>query len=220
MRDDWPGTLDDPGGDALRGRPRLDPPRFCPGCARPKRANHADLCPDCGDRLQPQGYCTVCESFWPLAAGSPCPKHDLPLAPEPPEPLLTVSDAQAIDWVTVGSFPLPYQAEAARLRLDAEAIPTLIEGHRMASHGYHLITGGIRLQVPRSLAQDARIILSQTWSVPADDDEDDDDLDGDDPPHPAEPLADAPDWRASLVFWGVVLSLLVVLGGVIGLIRS
>ncbi len=220
MRDDWPGTLDDPGGDALRGRTRRPPPRFCPGCAKPKRANHSDLCPECGDRLLIQGYCTVCESYWPLPAESLCPKHDLPLAPEPPEPLLTFADSQTIDWVTVGSFPLPFQAEAARLRLDAEAIPTLIDGHRMATHGYHLVSGGIRLQVPRSLAQDARIILSQTWSVPSDDDEDDDDLDWDDPPRSSGFRSDAPDWRSTLVFWGVVLSLLVVLGGLIGLIRA
>ncbi|WP_152053249.1 hypothetical protein [Tautonia marina] len=219
MRDDWPGTLDDPGGDALRGRSRLQPPRFCPGCARPRRANHADLCPECGDRLQPQGYCTVCESFWPLPADAPCPKHDLPLAHEPPEPLLTLADHQPIDWVTVGSFPLPFQAEAARIRLDAEAIPTLIDGHRMASHGYHLLSGGIRLQVPRALAQDARIILSQSWSVPADDEDEDDD-DWDEPARSIDPSSDITDWRSTLVFWGVVLSLLVVVGGLIGLIRS
>ena len=30
---------------------------------------------------------------------------------------------------------------------------------------YHVATGGVRLRVPDSLASDARIILSQTWSA-------------------------------------------------------
>ena len=37
------------------------------------------ICPTCGDRLIPQGYCPVCEDYWTLPVGVPCPKHDLPL---------------------------------------------------------------------------------------------------------------------------------------------
>ena len=39
---------------------------------------------------------------------------------------------------------------------------------------YPVATGGVRLQVPQSLAADARVLLSQTWApVTADDDLDD-----------------------------------------------
>lgn len=213
MRDDWLGMTGDPGGVSARGRARPEPPRFCPGCNRPRRSPHSDLCPECGDRLESQGYCPVCESYWPLPAGEPCPKHELPLASDRPEPVHPVADGERIDWTTVETYALPFQAEAARLRLDAEAIPTLLDGYRMGTNtAYHVATGGIRLQVPRAFLQDARILLSQSWSVPADEDEDEDDWD--------EPAAGAPpDWRGSIVFWGVVLSLLVVAAGLIGLVR-
>lgn len=217
MRDDWSGTLNHTPNDS-QGAPRQSQsPRFCPGCNRPRSATHSDLCAECGDRLEPQGYCPVCEAFWPIAVESPCPKHELALAPSPPEPSYLLTPDGPIDWVTVSSFQLPFQAEAARLRLDAEEIPTLLEGHRMAAHGYHLATGGIRLQVPRSLAQDARIILSQNWSVPSDADFDTDDDDWPDSP----PLRDEfTRWRSTLIFWGVVFSLLVVLAGLLGVLRA
>jgi hypothetical protein len=220
MRDDWPGALDLPSDDPSRtGRGEADHPRFCPGCSKPRPRVHSDLCPECGDRLEPQGYCAVCEGFWPIEAGAPCPKHDLPLDAARPEPVLALSADQPIEWVTVGAFPMPYQAEAARLRLDAEAIPAILDNQRMAAQGYHLITGGIRLQVPRAFAQDARILLSQNWSVPADDDEDDDDEDLDwDAAAPVRPEPEG--WRSVLIFWGVVLSLVVVAGGLLGLIRA
>ncbi len=32
---------------------------------------------------------------------------------------------------------------------------------------YHVATGGVRLKVPDTMAHEARIILSQTWSVTA-----------------------------------------------------
>ena len=51
---------------------------------------------------------------------------------------------------------------------------------------YHVATGGVKLKVPDSLASDARVILSQTWSAMAaeldleeewDDDQDEPSLD-------------------------------------------
>jgi hypothetical protein len=63
-----------------------------------------------------------------------------------------------------------------RVRLEAEGIPTFVEGSRMGSKSmYDVATGGLKLQVPQSLAGDARAILSQTWGpLPgADDDLDD-----------------------------------------------
>jgi hypothetical protein len=214
MRDDWLGMIDDSGGISARGRPRPEPPRFCPGCKRP-RSSHSGLCPECGDRLESQGYCTVCESYWPIPADEPCPKHELPLVPDQPEPLHSVRQGERIDWVTVGTYALPYMADAARLRLDAEAIPTLLDGYRMGTNtAYHVATGGIRLQVPRAFQQDARILLSQNWSVPADDEEDEEDWD-----EVAPEAGPSPEWRSSIIFWGVLLSLLVIAAGLIGLVR-
>jgi hypothetical protein len=59
-------------------------------------------------------------------------------------------------------------AEAPRIRLEAEGIPTFVEGERMGARSmYHVATGGVKLKVPDNLASDARIILSQTWSATA-----------------------------------------------------
>ena len=46
---------------------------------------------------------------------------------------------------------------------------------------YHVATGGVLLKVPDTMAHDARIILSQTWSVTAaqlgiEDDDDDEEV--------------------------------------------
>ena len=48
------------------------------------------------------------------------------------------------------------------------ASPPFWTGERMGSRAmYHVATGGVRLKVPDTLAEDARIILSQTWSATA-----------------------------------------------------
>ena len=74
-------------------------------------------------------------------------------------------------WVTVGTFADDHEAEAVRIRLEAEGIPTFVEGARMGGRSmYHVATGGLKLQVPRQLAADARVLLSQTWSLPPSDD--------------------------------------------------
>ncbi len=70
---------------------------------------------------------------------------------------------------------------------------------------YHVATGGVRLRVPDSLAPDARIILSQTWSALAAEL----DLEAeyeDEPEHPQpeshfETAGDAMSLRQSLVFF-------------------
>src|ERR1700749_3643608 len=52
-------------------------PRFCPDCVRAAREDHeSNLCADCGYTLIPQGYCPICESYWRLALGDPCPKDE------------------------------------------------------------------------------------------------------------------------------------------------
>jgi hypothetical protein len=69
----------------------------------------------------------------------------------------------------VATFADDIQAEAPRLRLEAEGIPTFLEGARMGSRSmYQVATGGVKLQVPEPLSADARVLLSQSWTLPAD----------------------------------------------------
>jgi len=85
-------------------------------------------------------------------------------------------------WVTVAKFPHSLAAAAARIRLEAEDIPTFLEGERMGSPAmYRVATGGVKLQVPAEFAADARVLLSQDWSLPSDDFDDDLDEAWDDP---------------------------------------
>lgn len=142
-------------------------PSFCGRCGR-EGTPGATLCAECGEGLLGQGFCPVCERFWRLPEGAHCPKHDLALtaAPLPSKPAL--GDDEAIDWVTVGSFAIPMEAEARRLRLEAEGIPTFLDGARMGANAiYAVATGGIKLQVPRALVPEARVLLSQSWAIPA-----------------------------------------------------
>ena len=144
-------------------------PLFCSACAKPfpGRAGLTS-CPVCGDRLVARGYCPVCEDFLLQEVGSSCPKHDLPLEAQAPPRLRFEDVEQAVTWTTVARYADSLAAEAPRIRLEAEGIPTFVEGQRMGSKTmYHVATGGVKLKVPDSLASDARVILSQTWSATA-----------------------------------------------------
>lgn len=146
-------------------------PLFCPRCRKarqPLASFMTATCRECGEGLIAQGYCPVCESFWPLAAGTLCPKHDIELEAEPP-PRIRADAAEApFRWVTVGRFSDASAAQAPRIRLESEGIPTFLEGERMGSRSmYSVATGGALLKVPEHLAADARILLSQTWSATA-----------------------------------------------------
>ncbi len=133
------------------------------------------LCEECGETLAEQGYCAVCERHWLLLEGEPCPKHDLPLGINDTPIDSTRHENVPIDWVTVARFDQATAALGARLRLDSEGIPTFLDGERMGGDAaYQFATGGVKLQVPRALEADARILLSQNWNAA---DADDDDLD-------------------------------------------
>jgi hypothetical protein len=151
---------------------------FCPSCgiAAPPDLDPR-LCRECGETLVTQGYCPVCEDRWLLAVGRPCPKHEVPLEAGPEASNARRGHHQTISWLTVKVFPNSLAAAVPRSRLEAEGIPTFLEGERMGSPGmYGAATVGVKLQVPAEQADDARIILSQNWSLPCDEKADFDDL--------------------------------------------
>jgi hypothetical protein len=191
-------------------------PRFCPRCGRfAAEAGGAGLCPECGERLAEPGFCPTCERDWPLSAGAACPKHDGELLASRPATRPAFPPGVVPDWVTVRGYHHPIEAEAARIRLEAEGIPTFLEGARMGSnYPYHVATGGIKLQVPQPLVQEARILLSQSWAPPFEDEDLEDDED--DPPFEPEPEAPGhrdlePADRSSPLFWAILLAALVAL---------
>ncbi len=153
-------------------------PRFCPGCGQ-RADDPADqtLCRRCGDILQLQGYCDICESRWRLSVGAKCPKHDVVLVSDAPDIMTGTPTARPVSWVTLTRFPDSLAVAPARIRLEAEGIPTFVDGERMGSPSmYRVATGGVKLQVPADMLHEARIILSQSWSLESDEGESDDDL--------------------------------------------
>jgi hypothetical protein len=162
-------------------------PWFCPSCRKPTRSTRpSDLCERCGDRLIARGYCPVCEDFVLRAVGEVCPKHQVVLEEQAPPALGRRLAEEGTSWVEVGRFSDALACQPPRIRLEAEGIPTMIDGERMGDRSmYQVATGGVRLRVPENLAADARIILSQTWSADAAaldiDDWHDDDFEPDDP---------------------------------------
>jgi Putative prokaryotic signal transducing protein len=153
-------------------------PSFCPACGIAWPANFEQrLCPECGETLLAQGYCPVCESRWRLAVGAVCPKHDLPLEAGEERTSLPYGLHESVSWLTVKVLPNSLAAAVPRARLEAEGIPTFLEGERMGSAGmYPAATAGVKLQVPADHAAQARIILSQNWSLPSDEKDDFEDL--------------------------------------------
>jgi hypothetical protein len=142
---------------------------FCPTCRKStSRKASGGLCAYCGDPLIAEGYCPVCEAFLPLPAGAPCPKHQIALESQAPPRLSAAIADQSTAWVEVGRFADALACQPPRIRLEAEGIPTMIDGERMGDRSmYQVATGGVRLRVPEEFAGDARIILSQTWSATA-----------------------------------------------------
>ena len=146
--------------------PGADPPTFCPRCRAAGVAGEG-LCRECGERLALRGYCATCEGFWKRPVGAECPKHDVPLEDAPPAPeRLGTPGERAERWVTVATYAHPNAANPPRIRLEAEGIPTFLDGERVAgSTLYQVATGGARLQVPESLADASRVLLAQTWDA-------------------------------------------------------
>jgi hypothetical protein len=142
-----------------------------------------------------------------------CPKHDVVLVSDEPTSATRSLADRPVSWVTVTRFPHSLAVAAARIRLEAEGIPTFVEGERMGSPSmYRVATGGVKLQVPADLVDEARIILSQSWSLEIDDaDIDDDfgDVDEDWAATAAEPGA-VPLWVAEAILILVLASPLII----------
>jgi hypothetical protein len=108
------------------------------------------------------GYCGVCDRQWKLPAGTPCPKHEVLLDDGASDARLAQEAGAAVEWVTIATFGSLAQAIAPRLRLDAEGIPTFLDGERVAGEvAYTFATGGVRLQVPAAHAAAALESLSR-----------------------------------------------------------
>ncbi len=148
-------------------------PLMCPRCRRAYPAGESTLCDQCGERLQEKGYCPVCENYLMLPQGATCPKHDLELIARPGDDPASASPMTVgVGWAPVRIFSDSTALAAARIRLEAEGIPTYLEGERMGSASmYRVATGGIRLLVPADQIADARIILDQIWAAPTAEDE-------------------------------------------------
>lgn len=155
--------------------PTRSAPRYCPRCLGDVPPEPGSLCARCGDRSEPQGYCGVCRSYWRLPIGGDCPKHEIPLDEGADHEESPFAEGEPAVWDTVARYNHPASAQAPRIRLEAEGIPTFLDGERMASHAIHHPTaGGVRLKVPRPMADEARVILAQSWApLPTDDGLDD-----------------------------------------------
>jgi Putative prokaryotic signal transducing protein len=153
-------------------------PRFCPDCGHTAGgAPEQTLCSHCGEVLQLQGYCDICESRLRLSVGMKCPKHDVVLVSNESSSTTGSRAARPISWVTLTRFPDSMTVAPARIRLEAEGIPTFVDGERMGGLSmYRVATGGVKLQVPAELVNEARIILSQCWSLESDETDIDDDV--------------------------------------------
>jgi len=195
------------------------PPRFCPDCGRAAdESAEVLLCERCGSTLAIQGYCPICESRVRRRVGELCPKHDVPLLDVEVEDRSRLPAAAPISWETVKRFPDSLAVAAARIRLEAEGIPTFVEGERMgAPTMYRVATGGVKLQVPAEHVAEARVILSQEWSLP----DEDLGLKDDEPEDLAEPSHEVDSPRAFLIEVIVVLALAIpLIAAAIALFRA
>ncbi len=147
-------------------------PTYCPRCGRADHDPDQALCQSCGDRLAAKGYCPVCESFLAQPVGAICPKHELELEAPPPIPATDAPMMVGVGWTPVRVFGDSIGVAAARIRLEAEGIPTYLEGERMGNSSmYRVATGGVKLLVPADQLAEARIILDQNWSAATAEDE-------------------------------------------------
>ena len=140
-------------------------PRFCPHC-RLEGPDEAVLSPSAAARCV-LGAIADLRAILEHTAWAARPKHEIELEAWSPELASGQPGEGTIEWVTVGTFADAMRAQGPRIRLEAEGIPTVLQGERMGSRSmYAVATGGLKLQVPRPLEADARVLLSQSWTSP------------------------------------------------------
>jgi hypothetical protein len=176
-------------------RRTLNVPRtFCSRCRR-DRSHEDRMCSECGETLAAQGFCEICDQFWIMPVGSVCPKHDSRLESGPAKVESPFAPGESPRWTTVGVYDHALHAGGPRLRLEAEGIPTFLDGERMGDHHAVASGGGVRLQVPGRWAEHAHGLLNSPRPV-ADADDWDDDVD-----QPQEPR----EWLLGRTLgWGVL----------------
>ena len=167
-----------------RDRPVSQIELFCPVCQKRAQTDNG-LCSNCGETLRALGYCEVCRDWVLRQVGEDCPKHDVPLLESPSVPDFDLSTSP---MVTIATYGHTSEAQAPRIRLEAEGIPVFLDGERMGMNAiYQVATGGVKLLVPEEFAAEARVILAQNWSPLKDtEDPDEDAWEGLEPPHPSE----------------------------------
>ena len=95
----------------------------------------------------------MCEDYWRLPVGNRLPEARPAARRDRAAQSAVRAGDKPLTWVTVGRFTESLAAEPPRIRLEAEGIPTFVEGQRMGSRSmYHVATGGVRLKVPEDLA--------------------------------------------------------------------
>jgi len=137
---------------------------YCPDCGR-RDETGGKLCVTCGGTLIERGYCPTCEAYVLQPVGGFCHKHDVELLHPDEIEEHSHEDVSGVELVTIKAFGSSSEADAARIRLEAEGIPTFLDAARMGSGSFYSVaTGGVKIRVPKSLEADARVVLSQNWT--------------------------------------------------------
>ena len=89
-----------------------------------------------------KGFCPVCERHLFLDTGTLCPKHDVELEAPQTHELPPIHEGRYVPWVTVSVFPSSATAAILQSRLEAEGIPTFLDGERMGTAGMYLAATG------------------------------------------------------------------------------
>lgn len=87
---------------------------------------------------------------------------------------VVMSNNEHAEWVTIAVYSTGLEADMARQTLDAEGIPALMNSIAPGIFGaafQGFVTGGITLQVPSPIADEAREVLEDASLLPPSDDE-------------------------------------------------
>jgi hypothetical protein len=90
--------------------------------------------------------------------------------------------------IVLARYSVPSEARGPILRLQAEGIPSFLDGEHMGANlVFQGTSGGVRLLVAEEFAAEARVLLSQSWApVETPEDQAEDDWEGLDAPSQSE----------------------------------